>query len=299
MYSFGARGRRGSGIVLGLLAVLGFSFTLPLTRLALPSFGALGLTALRAAIAGVVAAAILLASPGRRPTRAELRGLLVVGLGTVVGFPTFAALSMGRVNAGHGAVVVALVPLLTALAGSYLAGERPSSRFWAASLAGTFTVVAFALRRGGGSLGFADVLLALGAVSAAVGYAMGGVLAKALGGTRVTCWSLVVCLPLSVPAAAWTLRAGPPVAPGTAWVALGYLALVSQLTAFFAWNRALATGGIAAVSQTQLLQCFFTLTASAVILHERIESELFGFACLVVACVFVSRLRPKPKGVPA
>ncbi|WP_425028484.1 EamA family transporter, partial [Pantoea brenneri] len=42
-------------------------------------------------------------------------------------------------------------------------------------------------------------------------------------------------------------------------LALGYVSLFSMLIGFIFWYRGLATGGITAVSQLQLLQPFFGL----------------------------------------
>src|SRR5689334_3332298 len=96
--------RASEGTVLGLVAVASFGLTLPMTRIAVPVFGAMGVTAFRAAAAGAVAAALLLAQRAPLPSRAQWRELIVVALGVVVGFPVFAAVSMGRAPAAHGAV---------------------------------------------------------------------------------------------------------------------------------------------------------------------------------------------------
>ena len=48
-----------------------------------------------------------------------------------------------------------------------------------------------------------------------------------------------------------------------------YLAVMSQFIGFFAWNKGLAMGGVAKVSQVQLLQTFITLGVSALLLGEK------------------------------
>jgi drug/metabolite transporter (DMT)-like permease len=280
------------GTLLGLVSVAAFSLTLPLTRLSLPALGVLVTTAGRAAVAGVVAVALLAASRPELPNARQWRELVVVALGTIVGFPLFASLAMGRVEAGHGAIVVAAVPLLTAIVGSRLGRERLPRRFWLASVAGAGTVVVFALRGVHQGFAAADLLLAMAGLCAAFGYAYGGKLARELGGVRVVCWALALCLPLSAALAAFgasRLTAPPPVA---SLAALLYLALVSQLGAYFSWNRALAVGGIARVSQTQLLQPFFTMAGAALILGEPLRPGLLGFAALVVCSVAVGTARP-------
>ena len=58
---------------------------------------------------------------------------------------------------------------------------------------------------------------------------------------------------------------------------------------FFAWNVGLAMGGIARVSQVQLLQTFVTIAASALLLGEVISLQTLLFALAVVAVVSVGR----------
>jgi len=292
-----SRGRRwttaSEGTLLGLIAVAAFGLTLPLTRVAVPVFGALEVTASRAALAGIAAAILLFLEKAPPPDRAARRQLVVIALGIVVGFPLFAALSMGRAPASHGAVVMALVPLLTAVIGSRLSSEELPVRFWVASVLGTSSVAVFSLRGARAGLATADVLLVLGALSAAIGYAYGGRLARELGASRVIYWALVLCLPLSLPAAVLELHVGLNAVPARAWLALLYLALVSQLGGFILWNRALAIGGIARTSQTQLLQPFVTICGAAWFAGEVVHADVVGFAGVVALTVAVGRTRPR------
>ena len=71
-----------------------------------------------------------------------------------------------------------------------------------------------------------------------------------------------------------------------------YLALVSQLFGFFFWNKGLALGGVARVSQTQLLQPFITLVASAFLINETINLQTIVFAILVILTVAIGKKMP-------
>lgn len=191
------------GMWLGLIGVAIFSLTLPFTRIAVaelnPAFVAFG----RAVVAGVCALALLAWIKAPRPTRQQLRGLIITALGVVVGFPLFSSIAMRYVPAAHGAVVVGLLPLATALFGALRFGERPSKGFWLAALAGSGIVIAFALREGGGSFHLADFALFAAVVTAAMGYAEGGRLAQTMGGQNVIAWALVVALPVMLPVSVW------------------------------------------------------------------------------------------------
>jgi drug/metabolite transporter (DMT)-like permease len=83
------------------------------------------------------------------------------------------------------------------------------------------------------------------------------------------------------------------------WLALLYVALFPQWIGFFAWNAGLAMGGIARVSQMQLLQPFVTLAFAAIFIGEPITPQIVLFAAAVVATVAIStRTRRRPVPVP-
>lgn len=133
----------------------------------------------------------------------------------------------------------------------------------------------------------------LGAVaSAAVGYAVGGRLAKEMGGAQVICWALILAMPAIVGPARVMMPSALDSIPPVIWAGFLYLALVSQLLGFFLWNAGLAIGGIARVSQTQLAQPFVTIAASAMLLGEAIDPGTLLFAFLVIGVVAVGSGMP-------
>jgi hypothetical protein len=83
------------------------------------------LTAARAAIAGMLALALLLAFRQKRPERKDLVSLAVVALSVVVGFPLLTALALKHVTSAHSIVFIGLLPLATAIFGVLRGGERP------------------------------------------------------------------------------------------------------------------------------------------------------------------------------
>lgn len=277
------------GLGYGFVGVLGFSLTLPATRVAVveldPTIVGLG----RAIIAAFLAAIVLWANHQRIPARKHWRGLIVVASGVVLGFPLLSAWAMQQLPAAHGAVMLALMPLATALAGSIIVGERPSRRFWLASITGSITVIVFAIFSGAGQMQWADVVLLGAGMAAAISYAEGGRLARILGGWQVICWALVIAAPvLSVPFAKAVLQHGLVASP-TAWLGFGYVSIISQLLAFFPWYQGLAIGGVARVGQMQLLQPFLTILASAILLGEAIAPFTLIAAMIVVTSVAIGR----------
>jgi drug/metabolite transporter (DMT)-like permease len=73
------------------------------------------------------------------------------------------------------------------------------------------------------------------------------------------------------------------------WAGLAYVAVFSVLIGFVFWYRGLALGGIAAVSQLQLLQPFFGLLLAGLLLHERVAPTMIAATALVVLCVAGAR----------
>lgn len=273
----------------GLLGVLAFSLTLPATRVAVgtldPTVVGLG----RALVAAVLAAVLLVTTRQRLPSRTHIRSLLVVASGVVLGFPLLSAWALRQVPASHGAIVIGVLPLVTALFATVRGGERPSRRFWLASIAGSVAVFGFALINGATNVYGADAALLVAVLIGALGYAEGGRLARAIGGWQVISWALVFGAPfiaLPVAFAAWQHGLN---APPVAWLSFGYVAVISQFLGFFAWYRGLALGGVARVSQLQLIQPFLTLVASAILLHEQITPITILAALVVVATVAVGR----------
>src|ERR1019366_9786676 len=129
------------GLALGFVGVVIFAMTLPMTRLAVgaagdPQLPPLFVTAGRAAFAGLLAAAYLLAVRAPWPRREHRFALFVSALGTVVGFPLFLALALRHVDATHAAVVTGVLPLATAIAAAVAFRQRPSPGFWLCAVLG-------------------------------------------------------------------------------------------------------------------------------------------------------------------
>lgn len=276
------------GYLLGLIAVIAFSVTLPATRAAVraldPVFVGLG----RAVGAALLGAVFLLLTRQRLPSREEAKSLVIVAAGVVVGFPLFTAWAMRYVDASHGGVVLGILPLATAAAGVLFSGERPSARFWLFALVGTALVVGYSLTRAGGTLHLADLALFAAIVSAGVGYAEGARLSRSLGGLQVISWALVFSAPVLIVPVVLFAPASINL-PFESWLGFIYVTVISQFLGFFPWYHGLALGGIAKVSQTQLLQPFLTIVASALLLGESGDMLTWIVAGLVVGVVAIGK----------
>lgn len=277
------------GMWLGTIGVAIFSLTLPFTRMAVAELNPVLVALGRAVVAAAGSAVLLWWLGAPRPTSSQMRALAITSLGVVVGFPVLSSVAMRYVPASHGAIVLGVLPLATALFGALRFGERPSVGFWLAALAGSGIVIAFALWQGGGELHPADFALFGAVVAAAMGYAEGGRLSQSMGGQQVISWALVLSLPVLLPITVWLgLEYGVTASP-KAWIGFGYVSLFSMFIGFFFWYKGLALGGIARVGQVQLLQPFLTLVGAALILGEALDARNFLFAVAVIAVVAIGR----------
>jgi drug/metabolite transporter (DMT)-like permease len=283
-------------MLIGLIGVASFALTLPATRYLVnfldPVFIGLG----RGFVAALFAILILLISRQPWPSWREIQLLALVSLGVVIGFPLLSSMAMQTLPAAHGGVVLGILPLATACAGALINQERPSKIFWLFSVIGTLLVLIFARfdhpsELGGWTWQGDDLILLAAVISASIGYAVGAKLTATMGGWQVICWALVLALPfIAVPTLA-SLKTQPNLVslPISAIACFVYLALISQLIGFFFWYKGLALGGVARVSQLQLLQPFMTLVASAWLLQEIVGLRTWLFAFLVMLVVALSK----------
>ena len=286
---FSALDKETIGLVYGFLGVLCFSLTLPATRAAVADLDPVIVGLGRSMVAAMLAAILLRITHQKTPSRRQIKSLIVVALGVVIGFPILSAWAMVNLPASHGAIVLGIAPLATAISGTLRTGDRPSGGFWLASILGSATVVSFAVYSGAGHLQIGDLALLGAMIVASFGYAEGALLAQVMGGWKVISWGLIVAVPmmiLPVIAAVWQHGL---VASPTAWLGFGYIAVFSQFLAFFAWYKGLAMGGVARVGQVQLLQPFLTIAASALLLRESISPVAISAAIIVFIIVILGK----------
>ena len=286
------------GLWLGLLGIVIFAATLPMTRLAVgtpdaPQMAGIFVAMGRAVVAAALSAGFLLATRAPLPQRHEGWPLAITAGGVVFGFPLFTSIAMRHVEAVHASVIVGILPLATAAVGALLHRQRPSAGFWLCAALGSALVVAFALLRSGSaglSVNAADALLLAAMLCAAVGYGYGARLSQHMRAEHVICWALLMALPLSLPLAVISWPAAP--IKAGAWWGFAYVAVFSMWLGFFAWYRGLALGGTVRVSQVQLLQPFLSMLFAVPLLGEKLDALSMGFALAVIATVFIGKKMP-------
>ncbi|MFV2058963.1 MAG: DMT family transporter, partial [Thiohalomonadales bacterium] len=170
------------GMLFGLIGIFAFGLTLPATKIVLPYLDPVFIGLGRAVLAAVFAAIFLIIFPQKIPSKIQFLQLALVALGVVIGFPLFSSIAMVSLPASHGVIVFGILPLLTAFIGMLFGHETPDISFWMVSIFGSVLVLCYAFLQSDGGFQFADLALLMATISAAIGYAMGAMLTKSLGG---------------------------------------------------------------------------------------------------------------------
>lgn len=297
---------------LGLMAVVLFAMTLPMTRLANgsltdPQWPPLFVASARAAIAGVLAAFHLVVVRATWPSRQQWPWLLAIAVGGVMGFPLGMGWAVRIVPASHAALITGLLPLCTASLAAWWLGHRPRRGFWAVSVAGAVVMALYAgwsasagVASGGAQAAWADGALVLGMVGASVAYVAGARLAREMSSLQVMSWALLLAWPATAslsaqwwPAEFHTLGAAwDRIRPG-AWIGLLYVSVCSTWLGFLLWYTALARDAMR-VSQLQLLQPLMAMVVSAMLLDEAVPLSMWLLALLVMAMVLAAQRLASP-----
>jgi drug/metabolite transporter (DMT)-like permease len=291
--------KENTGLLLGLVGVIMFSLTLPMTRLAVKEIDPVWLALARAEIAALLGGLALLWFKVPFPPRALWPTIAWTIIGVIFGFPVFSSIAMRYTDASHGAVVVGLLPLATAVVATLYASEKPSRAFWLTALAGSLVVISYSLWQSQGELKIGDASMLVAIVLCAFGYALGGKLAQAIGGWQAISWALVCAAPIVAIPLAWlaftqggilaSAKIGTSAISSNSWWAFAYVSVFSQLVGFFFWYGGMAIGGVARVSQVQLLQMFFTLIFAGLINQETVGWPTWVVALVVVSIVLINK----------
>jgi drug/metabolite transporter (DMT)-like permease len=105
----------------------------------------------------------------------------------------------------------------------------------------------------------------------------------------VISWVLILSLPINIILSYMTYDANFLQVSLKSSIAFLYLALFSMYIGFFFWYEGLLVGGVARVSQVQLLQPFITMIAASFLLDDELTALNLVFATLVVLTVMIGK----------
>lgn len=284
---------RAAGMLIFTTLAWGSMFAI--AKSALASLDAFWLSAWRYAPASLLMLAFLWAVEGRRallPQGAAVKLWLYGSVG-FAGFSILGFLGLSQSRPEHAAIIVALMPLVTALMNWLVRGRRPGAITLAATLvalAGVVLVITRGqLHRAAGGTLHADALVLAGVVSWVI-YTMGASSVPRSSALRYTALSMALgtstILAVALAATASGL-ARPPAWPDVAALSgeIAYLSIVAGVLAVLAWNAGI---GILGPANGVLFINLVPITAFAIGVaqgHRFGASEIVGVVLVISALV--------------
>ena len=276
-------------ILAAIFCVFLFSLTAPFTRMAALETSPESIIMIRILGAGLVCLIYVLLDKWVPPKKIWV-GLIATALGSVIGFNSLMAYGLSEVPAGHAAVALAGIPMATSVYSSWRDRLNPGIKFWVFSFFGMLLSFSFFISMNANKLLLGDLFLVLSVFSAAFGYVEGGRISRIYGGARTMSWAVLITLPIVTPLAFFYFKLSDQTFSLSlnGWLSLTYLALVSQSLGMFLWFKVLALGPMERIAQVQLLQPFFTLFLSIILLGETVLAFTWLIAGLVALCILGS-----------
>ena len=284
------------GFIYGFVGILIFSLTPVATKIALGSsnneLSAEFITFGRSAVAGFLALLYLLSFKKKIPQKSDLMNFSIIALCLTIGFPLSLSYGLIYSTSIHAGVILAFLPLATAIFASFYFKQRASISFWLCALTGSIIIIIYILIHNQNvntnfKISHYDILFCIAVIAAAIGYNFGAKLTKNMSSAEVISWALVLALPLHFILAIYYFPKSE--ISIIAWFGFFYTALFSQWIGFFAWYKALDLGGAVRVSQIQLLMPFLTFAFSILFLGEILDSLAIVFSAIIIFLIYVSR----------
>ena len=278
--------------VLVAMAIWAANFTV--VKAAVLAWPVLPFSAVRITAAGVLVLGwARLRGQGLRMERRDLLAALLFG---VIGQGIYQLLwagSLGTINAGTSALLIAVTPFLTAIFASLLKID-PLRRATAIGGAIAFAgVTAVALGEGGGSFGGTTrgILATLLAACCWASYLLAGArVIPRVGAVAWTGWSMVFGGAVLIPfgAAQW-LELGSPIPPAVALFGVLFATFGSSSLANVLYFSAVPIVGPARVASFQLLVPFLAVVVSSIVLGEALEPVQALGGTLIIVGIWVGR----------
>lgn len=251
-----------------------------------------GLTAgvLRSMLAGLLA--LLIASLLRLPFPKSFKDrllLIVSGISSFALWPILLSIGIEQTTAGHAALIMAMIPVLTVLIASLIQASLPRANWWLGAAIALIATAILITNRGitlemfdDGSSILGDLTVLSGSGICAIGYIAGGKLSKKIGTAATTFWGLSIALIVLVPVfvfifddTQWNA------VPKEGWLGIAWMTFLSSLAGYALWFFALARGGISRIGTMQLIMPVLTLIFAAIVLGEAL-TQLLVITCIAI-----------------
>ncbi len=281
------------GYISAIIGLIIFSFTLPMSKIALgtpdaPQISFYFLTFGRAVLAGFASLILLFFIRPKIPKPQEFLLIAVGGLGIVYGFPFFSNYALLHTGGVHGSVITGILPLSTALFAAIYHRKYGNIFFWFMVLLGFSLVLLYAYLRSG-TISFNDGSLILASLSASFGYVLGSAVSQNIPSEQVICWTLIIFLPINIILSWHYFPQNAQDIDLLSWGGFIYVGLFSMWLGFFFWYRGLAMGGVLITSQFQLIQPFLSVIFSAFILNEALDNYSVIFCFAIIGIIYITK----------
>jgi drug/metabolite transporter (DMT)-like permease len=259
-------------------------------RIAIPGFGAFGLTLGRLLVASVaLAVAAPLLGGVRRPAINDLPRIAVCGLTGTAGYQCLLNAGERTVAAGTASLLVNTAPIFAAVLASILLGERVPREGRIGLALGFAGVVTMTVAEGTSIRASLGALLVLGA---AISFGLFFVLQKPLlaryGGFELTCYSTWAGTALALPLLPALLHDAPH-ATSHGITAVVYLGVVSSAIGFVSWAHVQSRVPVAAAANSLYLVPFLAIGIGWLTLGETVRPLALGGGLIALTGIFISR----------
>ena len=211
-------------------------------------------------------------------------------------------IALQHASAGFLGLMVALIPLMTAVVAHMALPDEPLSAPKLAGLLIGFSGVAVLLLSGDSGLaeGGRPLLAGLLAIAAVASISIGGVYAKRFAGqyrpldvTGVHFGSGTIMIAIAM----FVVEGGPAVETGKAWLLLGYMALFSTFLPFLLYYWMLRSISATYASMAGYVVPIIAVVAGVVLLDEVLEAGIIlGGLLILIGVVLTDRWERRPAG---
>jgi hypothetical protein len=277
-----------------LLAMVIWAANFTVVKSSVLAWPVLPFSAIRITCAGVIV--LLWARAAGANIHMNRRDLAVAALFGVIGQGIYQLLwagSLGTINAGTSALLIAVTPFLIAVFAAVLGIERLRAPVAVGGLIAFTGVAAVAIGEGAGAFGgtTAGILATLAAAACWASYLLAGTrVIPRTGAIAWTGWSMVFGGAVLIPfgAAQW-VQLGAPAIPPVALFGIAFATLGSSSLANVLYFNAVPIIGPARTANFQLLVPFLAVVVSVIVLGEALEPVQALGGSLIILGIWVSR----------
>lgn len=276
-----------------IITILFWSLAFVLTRLALRYFSSFSLGFLRYLIASGALIIVALAAKMRPPRKADVKWFLAAG---AVGFFLYMIVfnkGTETVTAATGSVILATVPVITAILARLIYQEKLSVLQWAAIAIEFSGVIILTLMNGAFAVNHGLFWLFLAAIALSVYNMLQRRLTKTYSGLEASTFSIfagTIMLAVFSPASIKELRGAPP-------IQLAYLAMLglfSSALAFVAWSQAFKKAKRASsVSNYMFVTPFLTSLLGFGLANERPDTPTLAGGAVILTGMLLFNFKGK------